>query len=294
VKFGLQINQFTWPGGATQMAPTLARVARTADQAGFDSIWVMDHFFQIRGLGPPEAPMLEGQTALGFLAAHTERARLGLMVGGVHYRAPALWIKATTTLDILSGGRAWFGIGAAWNEHESKGLGFGFPQLRERFEWLEDTLQLAHVMWSGGSGSNDTFTGRHVTATHPINSPQAISRPRVPILVGGGGEQKTLRLVAQYADACNIFGRSPEFVRAKLDVLRGHCERLGRPYDEIERTVLTSIDPAEEESAATVERFAALVDAGAQHIIFSVRGVADVSRLERIGSEVLPHLRPAS
>jgi len=273
------------------MGRTLARVAGTADEIGFDSIWVMDHFFQIRGLGPPEAPMLEGQTALGFLAAHTERARLGLMVGGVHYRAPGLWIKAATTLDVLSGGRAWFGIGAGWNVHESKGLGFAFPPLAERFELLEDTLRMAHAMWSGGSGTGERFEGTRVTATHLINSPQAISRPRVPILVGGGGERKTLRLVAQYADACNVFGRSPEFVRTKLGVLREHCERLGRPYDEIEKTVLTSIDPDAEEPSATVERFAALIDAGAEHVIFSVRGVADTSRLERIGSEVLPQLR---
>jgi F420-dependent oxidoreductase-like protein len=291
LKFGLQISQFTWPGGAEAIGPTLAKVARTADEGGFDSIWVMDHFFQIRGLGPPEAPMLEGQTALGFIAAHTERARIGLMVGGVHYRAPGLWIKATTTLDVLSGGRAWFGIGAAWNVHESKGLGFAFPPLKERFEWLEDTLRLAHVMWSGGSGGRDPYEGRRITATHPINSPQSISRPRVPILVGGGGERKTLRLVAQYADACNIFGRSPEFVRAKLEALREHCERLGRPYAEIERTVLTSVDPSEEAPAATVERFGGLAEAGAQHIIFSVRGVADVGRLERIATEVLPQLR---
>ncbi len=291
MKFGLQINQFTWPGGASAIGPTLERVARTADEAGFDSIWVMDHFFQIRGLGPPEAPMLEGQTALGFLAAHTERASLGLMVGGIHYRAPGLWIKATTTLDILSGGRAWFGIGAAWNVHESKGLGFAFPPLGERFEWLEDTLQMAHAMWSGGSGTGDRFDGTRVIATHLINSPQALQRPRIPIMVGGGGERKTLRLVAQYADACNIFGRSPEFVRAKLDVLHEHCERLGRPYDEIERTVLTSVDPAAESAAETVERFGALGEAGAQHVIFSVRGVADTDRLERIASEVLPKLR---
>jgi F420-dependent oxidoreductase-like protein len=291
MKFGLQINQFTWPGGANSISNHLANIGRTADAVGFDSIWVMDHFFQIRGLGPPEAPMLEGQTALGFLAAHTERARIGLMVGGIHYRAPGLWIKATTTLDVLSGGRAWFGIGAAWNVHESKGLGFPFPPLKERFEWLEDTLKLAHVMWSGGSGGREAFEGRHVTATHPINSPQSISRPRVPILVGGGGERKTLRLVAQYADACNLYGRSPEFVRGKLEVLREHCERLGRPYDEIERTILTSVDPGEEEPAATVERFGGLAEAGAQHIIFSVRGVADLSRLERIATEVLPQLR---
>jgi F420-dependent oxidoreductase-like protein len=291
MKFGLQINQFTWPGGGAAIGPTFARVAKTADEAGFDSIWVMDHLFQIRGLGPPEAPMLEGQTALGFLAAVTQRARLGLMVGGIHYRAPGLWIKATTTLDVLSGGRAWFGIGAAWNVHESKGLGFPFPPVRERFEWLEDTLQMALAMWSGGSGSGERFEGRRVTATHLINSPQALSRPRVPILVGGGGERKTLRLVAQYADACNIFGRSPEFVRGKLDVLREHCERLGRPYDEIERTVLTSVDLDAESTDEVVERFGGLAEAGVQHLIFSVRRVSDTSRLERIAGDVFPQLR---
>ena len=291
MRFGLQINQFTWPGRTEAIGPTLARVGRTADEVGFDSIWVMDHFFQIRGLGPPEAPMLEGQTALGFLAAHTERARLGLMVGGIHYRPPGLWIKMTTTLDVLSGGRAWFGIGAAWNEHESKGLGFPFPPLKERFEWLEDTLEMAHAMWSGGSGSSERFDGRRVTATHLINSPQSLSRPRVPILVGGGGERKTLRLVAQYADACNLFGRSPDVVRAKLAVLREHCDRLGRPYDEIERTVLTSVDLDAESPDQVVERFGTLADAGAQHLIFAVRGVADTSRLERIASEVFPQLR---
>ena len=291
MRFGLQINQFTWPGGPAAIGPTLARVVRTADDAGFDSIWVMDHFFQIRGLGPPEAPMLEGQTSLGFIAAHTERARIGLMVGGIHYRPPGLWIKATTTLDVLSGGRAWFGIGAAWNVHEPKGLGFDFPPLRERFEWLEDTLRMAHEMWSGGSGTHKAFEGRHVAATHLINSPQAVSRPRVPILVGGGGERKTLRLVAQYADACNVFGRSPDFVRDKLAVLREHCERLGRPYEAIERTILTSVDPDAEPNDAVVERFGRLADAGAQHIIFSVRGVADTTRLERIASQVFPQLR---
>lgn len=291
MKFGLQINQFTWPGGAEAIAPTLARIARTADDAGYDSIWVMDHFFQIRGLGPPEAPMLEGQTALGFIAAHTQRARIGLMVGGIHYRAPGLWIKATTTLDVLSGGRAWFGIGAAWNVMESKGLGFEFPSLHDRFEWLEDTLRMAHEMWSGGSGTHEAFEGTRVHATHLINSPQALSRPRVPILIGGGGEQKTLRLVAQYADACNLFGRSPDLVRGKLDVLREHCERIGRPYDEIEKTVLTSVDLDSEETDAVVDRFAGLAEAGAQHIIFGVRGVADTSRLERIATEVFPQLR---
>jgi F420-dependent oxidoreductase-like protein len=290
MKFGLQVSSFTWPGGAAAIGQTLARVTRIADEVGFDSIWVMDHFFQIRGLGPPEAPMLDGQTALGFMVANSERARIGLLVGGVHYRSPGLWIKATTTLDVLSGGRAWFGIGAGWNVHESKGLGFAFPPLGERFEWLEDTLEMAHAMWSGGSGTGARFDGRRVTATHLINSPQAISRPRVPILVGGGGERKTLRLVAQYADACNIFGR-PELLRHKLAILREHCERLGRPYDEIEKTTLSNVDLERESTDEVVERFGALGDAGAQHIIFSVRGVADTTKLERIAGEVFPQLR---
>jgi len=290
MKFGLQINNFTWPGGAAAIGPTLGRVTRTADDVGFDSIWVMDHFFQIRGLGPPEAPMLEGTTALGFMAANSEKARLGLMVGGIHYRQPGLWIKAATTLDVLSGGRAWFGIGAAWNEEESTALGFPFPPLRERFEMLEETLQMAQAMWSGGSGSGESFHGKHYTATRLLNSPQAISRPRVPIMIGGGGERKTLRLVAQYADACNVFGDGARIAH-KYAVLREHCERLGRPYEEIERSTLQSVDVDAQSADELVERFGALGEAGAQHILVSVRGVSDVSRLERIGAEVLPQLR---
>ncbi|HYM52426.1 MAG TPA: LLM class F420-dependent oxidoreductase [Candidatus Dormibacteraeota bacterium] len=290
MKFGLQVNSFTWPGGNGAIGPTLARVTRTADDGGFDSIWVMDHFFQIRGLGPPEAPMLDGLTALGFMAAHSERARLGLMVGGIHYRQPGLWIKAHTTLDVLSGGRAWFGIGAAWNEEESAALGFPMPPLRERFEWLEDTLRMAHAMWSGGSGSGERLDGTHLTATRLLNSPQAISRPRVPIMIGGGGERKTLRLVAQYGDACNVFG-GPARIAHKFAVLREHCERLGRPYDEIERSTLQSVDLDHESPAEIVDRFGELGEAGAQHILTSVRGVNDVTKLERIAAEVFPQLR---
>ena len=290
MKFGLQINNFTWPGGAAAIGPTLARVTRTADDVGFDSIWVMDHFFQIRGLGPPEAPMLEGMTALGFMAAHSEKARVGLMVGGIHYRPPGLWIKAHTTLDVLSGGRAWFGIGAAWNEEESAGLGFPMPPLGQRFEWLEDTLQMAHAMWNGGSGSGESFDGTHAHASRLLNSPQSLSRPRVPIMIGGGGERKTLRLVAQYADACNVFGGA-EHIRHKYAVLREHCERLGRPYDEIEKSTLQSVDPDRESPDEIVERFGALGEAGAQHILFSLRGVSDTARLERLGAEVFPQLR---
>jgi F420-dependent oxidoreductase-like protein len=278
MKFGLQINNFTWPGGPAAIGPTLARITRTADDAGFDSIWVMDHFFQIRGLGPPEAPMLEGLTALGFMAAHSEKARIGLMVGGIHYRPPGLWIKAHTTLDVLSGGRAWFGIGAAWNEEESAGLGFPMPALGQRFQWLEETLQMAHAMWSGGSGSGEVFDGTHVHASRLLNSPQAISRPRVPIMIGGGGERKTLRLVAQYADACNVFG-GPQRITHKYAVLREHCERLGRPYDEIEKSTLQSVDLDRESPGEIAERFGALGEAGAQHVLFSLRGVSNTARL---------------
>jgi F420-dependent oxidoreductase-like protein len=290
LKFGLQVNSFTWPGGNAAIGPTLANVTRTADDAGFDSIWVMDHFFQIRGLGPPEAPMLEGLTALGFMAAHSERARLGLMVGGIHYRQPGVWIKAHTTLDVISGGRAWFGIGAAWNEEESAALGFPMPPLGQRFEWLEDTLRMAHAMWSGGSGSGERFEGRHVTATRLLNSPQAISRPRVPIMIGGGGERKTLRLVAQYADACNVFG-GPERIAHKYAVLREHCERMGRPYEEIERSTIQGVDLERESPAEIVERLGRVGEAGAQHILVDVRRVHDTSKLERLGAEVFPQLR---
>ena len=171
--------------------------------------------------------MLEGMTTLGFMAAHSTRARLGLMVGGIHYRHPGLWVKATTTLDVLSGGRAWLGIGAAWNQEESRALGFPFPPLGERFEMLEETLRIAHEMWRGRARVGGAFEGRHYRAERLLNSPQSISRPRVPIMVGGGGEKKTLRLVAQYADACNVFG-SPEAIARKYAILDAHCAAVGR------------------------------------------------------------------
>jgi len=291
VKIGLQIPSFSWPGGAEAIGPTLCRIARQADDVGFDSIWVMDHFFQIRGVGPAEEPMLEGWTALGFLAAQTQRARLGLMVGGVHYRLPGLWVKAATTLDVLSGGRAWLGIGAAWNEDESRSLGFPFPPLGERFEMLEETLQIAHEMWQGERGSQARFDGRQYHATRLMNSPQSISRPRVPIMIGGGGERKTLRLVAQYADACNVFG-GPTAIHHKYEVLREHCTAIGRDPDEIERSTLQSVNLGTEAPARVVDRFGELADAGAQHVIFSVKHVEDPAALETIGRDVIPHLRP--
>jgi F420-dependent oxidoreductase-like protein len=278
VKIGLQINRFDFPGGTPAIGPTLARIAASADDAGFDSIWVMDHFFQIRGLGPAEDPMLEGWTVLGFLAAHTRRARLGLMVGGVHYRLPGLWVKAATTLDVLSGGRAWLGIGAAWNEEESDALGFPMPPLGTRFEMLEETLRIARAMWAGERGTEEAFAGAHFTAGRLLNSPQAITRPRIPIMIGGGGERKTLRLVARYADGTNVFG-GPDVLRRKFEILRAHCDDVGRDYDEIERSTLQAVRLSADDATGTetaeaaAERFAALAAAGAQHVVIGIRNV---------------------
>ena len=234
--------------------------------------------------------MLEGWTALGFLAAHTRRARLGLMVGGVHYRLPGLWIKAATTLDVLSGGRAWLGIGAAWNEDESRSLGFPFPPLGDRFEMLDETLQIAHQMFQDERGSGGEFHGRQYQARRLMNSPQSISRPRVPIMIGGGGERKTLRLVAKYADATNVFG-GPTAIHHKYEVLRQHCAEIGRDPEEIERSTLQGVNLAAESPAQVVDRFGELSDAGAQHVIFSVKNVDDPAQLESIGRDVIPALR---
>ncbi len=290
MKIGLQVPSFTWPGGAAAIGPTLARITETADEAGFDSLWVMDHHYQIRGVGKPEEPMLEGWTALGFMAAHSKKAMLGLMVGGIHYRLPGIWVKAATTLDVLSGGRAYLGIGAAWNEEESQGLGFPMPPLGVRFEMLEECLQICHQMWQGERGSEKAFNGTHYQAARLLNSPQSISRPHPKILIGGGGEQKTLRLVAKYADACNIFG-GPDVLTHKFDVLRERCAEAGRPFEEIERTNLQTVDLSRETPAEVVDRFGKLAEVGVQHVIFNLAGVSDPRTLETLEREVLPKVR---
>ncbi|MEO6350612.1 MAG: TIGR03560 family F420-dependent LLM class oxidoreductase [Candidatus Limnocylindrales bacterium] len=296
MKIGLQISSFTWPGGDAAIGPTLAAICRAADDVGFDSIWVMDHLFQIRSVGEVEEPMLEGTTALGFMAAHTKRARLGLMVGAVPYRHPGVWIKSVTTLDVLSEGRAWFGIGAAWNVEESRSLGVPFPDLPDRFALLADTLQMAHLAFTGERGSDAPFAGRRVRAGRLLNSPQALSKPRVPIMVGGGGERSTLRLVARYADACNVFG-GPDMLRHKYEVLRVHCADVGRDYAEIEKTNLSSISITPDgrkgslTPAGLVDRLGSWAEAGSQHTIFSVRGVWDLSKVELIGRDVVPQIR---
>ena len=297
MKVGLQISSFTWPGGDAALGETLAGIVRTADDAGFDSIWVMDHFLQIGSVGKPDEPMLEGMTALGFMAAHSRTARLGLMVGGIHYRQAGLWLKAATTLDVLSGGRAWFGIGAAWNEQESRALGFPMPPLGDRFEMLEETLHLVREAWTDEHGSRRAFAGRHYQASDVLNSPQALSQPHPPILIGGGGERRTLKLVAQYADACNVFGTDPGQLKHKYDVLRRHCETVGRDYDQIEKTLLTQVSITPDGAGgsltpdAMVERLGRATEVGAQHAIFSIRHVEDLSKLELIGRDVIPPLR---
>ena len=298
MKFGLQIYSFTWPRGPEAIGPTLGRVVRTADNVGFDSIWVMDHFWQIGSPGSELEPMLEGWTTLGFMAAHSRRARLGLMVGGVHYRYPGLWVKAATTLDVLSGGRAWLGIGAAWNQAESEGLGFPFPPLGTRFEMLEETLQIANQMWDGERGTEGEFRGRQFNATRLLNVPQSLSRPRVPIMIGGGGEKRTLRLVAQYADASNLFG-GPAQLLPKFAILAQHCEAVGRPFEEIERTNLQRYTVSRRDDLGTqpetadqlVERFGRLAEAGVQHVILSTADSDDPAAIEFIGRDVIPQLR---
>jgi F420-dependent oxidoreductase-like protein len=240
VRLGLHISDFTWPDGAPKLGPVLADIASAADEVGFDRISVMDHLWQIGVNGPPEHEMLEAYTALGYLAAHTKSAKLLTLVTGVVYREPGLLAKAVTTLDVLSGGRAMLGIGAAWNEEESRGLGLFFPPTKERFERLEEALQICLQMFHG---DETAYEGKHYQLGRLLNVPLPLSRPHPPILIGGGGEKKTLRLVAQYADSCNLFP-GPE-VQHKLDVLKQHCDDVGRNYDDIEKTVLFRFDLGE-------------------------------------------------
>jgi F420-dependent oxidoreductase-like protein len=285
MKIGLSVPDFTWPGGPERLGSTLAQIGRTADAAGFDSIWVMDHFFQIGMNGPPEKEMLEGYTALAFLAGQTSRARLGTMVTGAIYRHPGILAKTVTTLDVLSQGRAWLGIGAAWNEYESRSLGIPFPPLGERFERLEETLQICLRMWSA---DESPYAGRHYRLERPLNSPQALSRPHPPLLIGGGGEKKTLRLVAKYADACNLFP-GPQ-VAHKLEVLRAHCEAEGRNYEEIEKTAMFQFDVGEkgENVGKVIGGLRWLSGLGIQTAIGSVPRVHAIEPLEIIGEKVIP------
>ena len=285
MEIGLHIADFTWPGGPAGLADDLARVAVAAEEAGFARVSVMDHLWQIGHLGPPEHEMLEAYTALGFLAARTSRVKLMTVVTAAVYREPGMLAKQVTTLDVLSGGRGWLGIGAAWNEAEARGLGLPFPPTAERFERLEETLQICLQMWSGDDGP---YSGRHYQLERTLNSPAALSKPHPPILIGGGGEKKTLRLVARYAHACNLFP-SPELPH-KLDVLREHCEREGRNYDEIEKTVLFPFDLGEDGKKidATIEALRGLAKLGIQEAHGIVPDVWKITPLELIGREIVP------
>jgi len=285
MKIGLSVPDFTWPGGPQRLGPTLAAIGRTADAAGFESIWVMDHFFQIGMYGPPEREMLEGYSALAFLAGHTSRARLGTMVTGVIYRHPGILAKTVTTLDVLSGGRAWLGIGAAWNEQESRGLGIPFPPVAERFERLEEALRIYQHM---GRGDESPFEGPFHHLERPLNQPRALRSPYPPIMIGGGGEKKTLRLVAKYADACNLFV-TPD-LEHKLDVLRGHCEREGRDYDEILKTAyyVPDVGAKGEKVDDVLADLRRLADLGFGATIGAVPNVYEITPLEIIGREVIP------
>jgi alkanesulfonate monooxygenase len=285
MEIGLHVANFTWPGGPGAIAEQLTRVVTTAEDVGMGRVSVMDHVWQIGGpLGPPEEPMLEAYTTLGYLAARTSRVELLAWVTAVSYRDPGLLAKIISTLDVLSNGRAWLGIGAAWNGDEAEGLGLFFPPTAERFERLEETLRICLQMWSDDDGP---FEGEHYRLGRTLNSPQPL-RPHPPILIGGGGEKKTLRLVAQYAQACNLFAFDD--VERKLDILRRHCADVGRNYDEIEKTVMVPLDPGAdgEKVDALLTNLQRLAGLGVSEAHGWVPAVETITPLEVLGEKVIP------
>lgn len=287
MQLGLHLARLTAPGGdVAAYGPVLAATARAVEEAGFRDLTLMDHWFQMEMLGGPAEPMLEGYTTLGYLAACTERVRLGLLVTGVTYRYPALLAKTVTTLDVLSGGRARLGIGAAWYEREHVGLGVPFPPVAERFERLEETLQICHQMWSDDDGP---FTGTHYQLAETVCEPRPVKRPHPPIMVGGSGEKKTLRLVAQYADACNVFATTPDEVAHKLEVLAGHCADLGRDPATIEKTMLMGGDPLADVDAF-VDQMSAYAALGIETVALSGPGADCADWVRELGDKVVPRL----
>jgi F420-dependent oxidoreductase-like protein len=286
MKVGVQINRFNYPEGDSSIRNMLRSVAQGAERADIDSLWVMDHFFQIGHLGPKTDPMLEAYTTLGFLAGVTEKPMLGTLVTGVIYREPALLIKAVTTLDVVSGGRAYFGIGAGWNDEEATALALPNPLTSQRFDRLEDTLKLAKQMWAG---DEKPFKGKLYELPEPINRPQVLSRPHPPIMIGGGGEQKTLRMVAEYGDACNLFWNSgKDLIKHKLEVLRRHCDDVGRDYNEIEKTALVGFSVAQ--AAHSIDDIVAtakeMKNEGFNHLILRVGEEDDLSVYAKLRSVV--------
>jgi F420-dependent oxidoreductase-like protein len=288
MRISLSITDFSWPGGPPTLGSDLARIATLAEQAGVDVLWVSDHLLQAAPGSAEDGSMLEAYTTLGFLAARTERIALGTMVTAATFRPPALLVKAVTTLDVLSGGRAWLGIGAGYHDEEARAFGLSLPPLRERFERLEETLALAQQMWAGDAAP---FEGKHLRLERPVGSPRPLSRPHPPILIGGMGERKTLRLVAQYADACNLFAYGgPDVIRQKLGVLRGHCEDVGRDYEEIERTALSTVNLAPDgmTSEEVIGLCSTLNEAGIDHLILNMPNVHEIRPLETFGEEIIP------
>jgi F420-dependent oxidoreductase-like protein len=286
MKLGIHFVNFTLPGGPSALAPTLAATARAAEDGGCTTFTLMDHWFQMEQFATSQDPMLEGYTSLGYLAGLTQRMTLGLMVTGVTYRHPGLLAKIVTTVDVLSGGRAQLGIGAAWYEREHLGLGVPFPPISERFERLEETLQICHQMWSDDDGP---YSGRHYQLAETICSPPPVQQPRPRILVGGSGERKTLRLVAQYADACNLFAPDPEVVAHKLDVLARHCEAEGRDPASVQKTILGFGDPLADVDAF-VATMAGYADMGVELVEVMPPGPDPADWVSRLGEEVVPRL----
>jgi F420-dependent oxidoreductase-like protein len=270
MRVSLSVTDFSWPGGPERLAGALERVVRVADEGGLDTVWVNDHLIQSAPGSDPESEMLEAYTTLGFLAARTERVRLGTMVSAVTFRPPALLIKAVTTLDVLSGGRAWLGIGAGYQEDEARAMGLPLPPMAERFERLEDTLELALRMWAGDASR---FEGRHDVLERPVASPPPLQRPHPQILIGGAGERRTLRLVARHGDACNLFDipDGGTTLRRKLAVLARHCQEAGRALEDIDKTVSTRLDPGES-ADAFAGRCAELRGYGLEHVVVITAG----------------------
>jgi len=289
MRVSISVTNYSWPSSPQGLGPELARLVRAADQTGVDTVWVADHLIQADPTAAPDdTEMLEAYTTLGFLAGQTERVRLGTMVTGVTFRPPALLVKAVTTLDVLSGGRAWLGVGAGYQDDEAQAMGLPLPPVAERFERLEETLQIAARMWVGDDAA---FEGRHYRLQRPAGSPLPVQRPHPPVLIGGTGERKTLRLVAQYADAWNLFdipdgGRT---VKHKLDVLARHCEEVGRPYEAIEKTLSTRLE-AGESTDEFISRCAAAAALGIEHVVVITSGPWTAGALATLAAAI-PTLR---
>ncbi len=289
MKIGLQIPSFKYPGGTASIRPKLKEIVTNAENAGFYSLWVMDHYYQIKGLFGESYtdPMMESYTTLGYFAGLTEKAYLGVLVTGVLYRHPSVLMKMVNTLDILSGGRAYLGIGAGWYEEEAKGYGIPYPSTAERFEQLEDNLRLAQSLWNSDETS---FTGKHFSAPAITNNPRPLSTPHPRIMIGGTGPTKTLRMVAQYADACNIGDWvGTDNMQKSLDTLKGHCESLGRDYGTIEKTCLGTVHLSGDDTVDSItSRIKELSKMGFTHAIFNMPDVYKITPLETFAKEIIP------